>query len=109
MNPIKQMKVAELKQKLDAGEKFRLIDCREQDEYDLCKIPGAELIPLSQFPAKAPEALAKNEEIVIHCHHGGRSQRAAQYLSSLGFENVSNLAGGIDAWSLEIDSNVKRY
>lgn len=109
MKPINQLSVKDLKSKLDAGQKFRLIDCREPDEYELCKIEGAELIPLSQFSAKAPEKLAKDEEVVIHCHHGGRSQRACQYLASLGYENVSNLAGGIDAWSVEIDENVKRY
>ena len=109
MQPVKQMTVQDLKNKLDLGEKFRLIDCREANEYELCNIKGAELISLSQFPAKAPELLKKEDEIVIHCHHGGRSQRACQYLASLGYENVTNLTGGIDAWAVEIDGSVKRY
>jgi rhodanese-related sulfurtransferase len=109
MQPIKQLSVTELKAKQDAGENFCLIDCREPDEYELCKIEGSQLIPLSQFSTLAPKQLAKDQEIVIHCHHGGRSQRACQYLASLGFANVSNLAGGIDAWAVEIDNKVKRY
>ena len=48
-------------------------------------------------------------DLVLHCHHGGRSQRASEYLVSMGFKNVANLAGGIDAWSVEIDNTIPRY
>ncbi len=109
MTTVNQMKVSDLKQKFDQKEKFRLIDCREQGEYDTCRIEGSELMPLSQFAQLAPAKLAKDEQIVIHCHHGGRSQRACDYLKSIGYEDVSNLAGGIDAWACEIDESVKRY
>src|SRR5690349_10929249 len=106
---IPQMKVQELKAKLDKKENFRLIDVREQNEYDTARIEGAELIPLSKFGSSALQILKPEEELVIHCHHGGRSQRACDFLKANGFKNVSNLAGGIDAWSLEVDSKVPRY
>lgn len=106
--PIQQLNVKDLKAKLDKKENVKLIDVREQDEYNTCHIEGSTLIPLSQFPARATE-LKKEEAIVIHCHHGGRSQRACDYLARLGYENVSNLAGGIDSWSVEIDPKVPRY
>lgn len=108
MSQIKQLSVKDLKAKFDKKENFKLVDVREQDEYNTCHIEGSTLIPLSQFPTRAGE-LKKDATIVIHCHHGGRSQRACDYLARLGYENVSNLAGGIDAWSEEIDPNVRRY
>ncbi len=109
MKQIKQMSVEELKAKLDAGENFRLIDVREQSEYDTAKIDGALLLPLSQFATLAVKELKPDEEIVIHCHHGGRSQRACEYLAASGFTNLANVAGGIDAWSVRIDAKVPRY
>lgn len=109
MPAIKQIAVEDLKAKLDQKGNFRLVDVREKDEYDTCRIEGSVLIPLSQFANRAPQELKPDEEIVIHCHHGGRSQRACEYLTGMGYKNVSNLAGGIDAWSLKVDSAVKRY
>ncbi len=109
MTKVKQLTVNELKVKLDNKENFRLIDCREPHEYDIAKIEGAVLMPLSQLAQKAPAELKQDEEIVIHCHHGGRSQRACEYLASIGYGNVSNLQGGIDAWAVEVDSKVQRY
>ena len=108
MSAIKQLSVQDLRAKFDKKENFRLVDVRQEDEHKICRIEGSALIPLSQFPARAGE-LKKGEEIVIHCHHGGRSERACDYLARLGYENVSNLAGGIDAWSLEVDPHVPRY
>jgi rhodanese-related sulfurtransferase len=99
----------ELKTKQDAGEKFRLIDVREPSEYQVAKIEGSELRPLGRIPNWANELADKNEEIVLHCHHGMRSDRACQYLAAQGFTNVKNLVGGIDEWSLKIDSSVPRY
>ena len=95
---------------LDSSKTARLIDCREADEFALSHIEGAELLPLSKFPAETAAKLAQKEQtILIYCHHGGRSARAAEYLVNLGFEDVRNLAGGIDAWSVEIDPRVPRY
>ena len=88
----------------------RLIDVREPDEWEVARIAGAELLPLSQWPAVAIEKLTdKSQPLVIHCHHGGRSARATAWLLGQGFENASNLAGGIDAWSVAIDPSVPRY
>jgi rhodanese-related sulfurtransferase len=99
----------ELKDRLDAGKKFRLIDVREQDEWTFNRIPGAELIPLSQFQKRGPEELAPDEEIVLYCHHGMRSGKAQGFLKAQGYENVLNLSGGIDAWSAQVDPSVPRY
>jgi adenylyltransferase/sulfurtransferase len=101
--------VSQLKAKLDAGEKLRLIDVREADEWAAGKLPTAEWIPLGEFTAKAPQALDQDEEIVVYCHHGGRSGRAQGWLLGQGYKKVLNLTGGIDAWSLEIDLKVPRY
>ena len=101
---------SETRDRLDRGEKLRLIDCREQEEFALCRIEGAELIPLSIFSGAVAERLADlNEPIVIYCHAGVRSARAAQYLAQLGYTNVRSMSGGIDAWSLEVDPSVPRY
>jgi rhodanese-related sulfurtransferase len=87
-----------------------LIDVREPDEWALTSIAGAELLPLSQWPGVALEKLTDpTQPIVIHCHHGARSMRAAEFLASRGFTDVANLAGGIDAWSSEVDAAVPRY
>ncbi len=105
-----EISAPETKALLDRGEKLRLIDCREEREFALCRIEGAELIPLSIFAGAAEEQLTdKNEAIVIYCHAGVRSARAALYLSQLGFTNVRSMAGGIEAWSLEVDPAVLRY
>jgi rhodanese-related sulfurtransferase len=101
--------VEELKAKLDAGEIFRLIDVREPSEHHVARIEGAELKPLGQITQWAQELGDKDEGIVLHCHHGMRSDRACQYLAAQGFTNVKNLIGGIDEWSLKIDPSVARY
>lgn len=88
----------------------RLIDVREPDEWALARIPGAELLPLSQWPAIALEKLTDPAAaLLLHCHHGVRSANAAAFLIERGFTNVTNLAGGIDAWSCEVDPAVPRY
>ena len=103
------MTVEELKAKMDQGEKLRLIDVREQREYNTAHIEGAELKPLGQIMQWSTELPEKTEQIVLHCHHGGRSGRACQLLAQQGFTNVSNLQGGIDAWSQRVDPKVPRY
>lgn len=100
--------VEELKAKLDAGEKFRLLDVREPMEYQICRLPGAELKPLGQI-GQWMHDLQPDEELILHCHHGMRSARACMMLASQGFTNVRNLTGGIDAWSLSVDPSVPRY
>lgn len=107
--PVKQIIVEELKDKLGKKEVFKLVDCREKDEHKKASISGAILIPLSRFQELAPLQLDPADEIVIHCHFGGRSQRACEYLVNIGYKNVSNLSGGIDAWSVKIDPKTPRY
>lgn len=106
---INQLSVEQLKEKIDHKDSFRLVDVREEEEYETAKIDGSVLIPLPQFAQKALLELKPDEEIVIHCHHGGRSQQACEFLKANGFQKLFNLAGGIDAWSLKIDSTVPRY
>ncbi len=92
---------------MDAGEKFLLIDVREPFEHEIARIDGAKLIPLHEIAQRANELA--NEEIVVHCHSGMRSAQAVELLRKAGLTNVSNLEGGIDAWSEEIDPTVPRY
>ena len=107
---VPEISVAEAARLL-AGEKPpRLIDVREEDEWAVARIAGAELLPLSQWPALALEKLTdKTQPLLIQCHHGGRSARAAAWLLEQGFADVTNLAGGIDAWSVDVDASVPRY
>jgi adenylyltransferase/sulfurtransferase len=101
---------AELKARLKREEPLRLIDVREADEWAIARLPGAELIPLSQFQQRGPEELSPDEDIVLYCHHGMRSARAQAFLmKAKGFTNVQNLTGGIDAWATEIDPKMQRY
>ena len=105
---VKNLSVADLKALLDKGTEFKFIDVREKWEHDYSKIDGADLVPLGTFVAHS-KTLNKDEKIVIYCHHGNRSFSACNYLVSNGFTDVYNLYGGIDAWSIDIDSSVQRY
>src|SRR5688500_3452865 len=110
--PLSQMEVEcqTVKQKLDAGDEFLFVDCREQDEYDLVRIEGTKLIPMSEFQKRVDELKDyKDGEIVVHCHHGGRSLQITRWLRQQGYENVKSLAGGIDLWAEEIDPALARY
>ncbi len=89
---------------------FLLLDVREASEYENCRIEGSKLLPMSELGDRLAELDAhRDRHIVIHCHHGGRSMRVTQYLRQQGFAQTQNLAGGIDAWSLQIDPEVPRY
>jgi adenylyltransferase/sulfurtransferase len=99
---------AEVKQRLDKGDKLTLIDVREPWEFDVCKIAGAMLIPMGTVPANL-QALDSDDEIVCYCHRGMRSLDVAVWLRGQGVAKVKSLAGGIERWSLEIDPNVPRY
>jgi sulfur-carrier protein adenylyltransferase/sulfurtransferase len=106
-NGIPQMSVKELKQKLDAGEDFQLIDVREPYEVKIAEI-GGKLIPQNDVPQRLAE-IDRDREVVVHCRSGARSQRIAEFLKQNGYTQVSNLAGGILAWSDEIDPKVQKY
>jgi rhodanese-related sulfurtransferase len=102
--------VRSVKQMLDQGEKFVLLDCREPSEVATARIAGTLHIPMREIPARLAELDAhKAGRVVVHCHHGGRSMRVTQFLRQQGFQQTQNMAGGIDAWSQEVDPSVPRY
>lgn len=102
-----------LSQKAEGAQpNLRLIDVREPDEYEICHLPGSELIPLSQFAVLAEPKLgtpAAGQRLLVYCHHGRRSMRATEYLRQKGYAGAQSVEGGIDQWSLEIDPAVPRY
>jgi rhodanese-related sulfurtransferase len=98
----------ELKRRLDAGEALTVLDVREPWEIKLASLPGTLNIPLNEVPGRLGE-LNPHAELVVMCHAGGRSRRAAEFLSARGFTHVANLAGGIDAWSRDIDPDLPTY
>ena len=104
---VKQMSVQELKALLDAGEPVHLFDVRDETERAKAKIASAVL--LDQDAMAFIEQLDRDAPLVFHCHHGPRSQGAADHFRLKGYTNVHNLVGGIDAWSKEIDNNVPTY
>jgi adenylyltransferase/sulfurtransferase len=106
-NGIPQITPVELKKKLDAREDVFVLDVREPHEYQIANL-GAKLIPLGELPARTAE-LDKDKEIVVHCKSGGRSQKASEFLAQQGFKHVSNLAGGITAWSNDVDPSLPKY
>jgi rhodanese-related sulfurtransferase len=108
MSAIPEIKVRELQDLRDKKTQHILLDVREPDEYAHCKIAGSILIPLGELPARFKE-LPKDADIIVHCHHGGRSAQAVRFLADQGFAKVRNLSGGIDAWSCEVDPSVPRY
>lgn len=105
---VPQIAVRALRERMDSGEPCILLDVREPFEFEMARIEGASLIPLGQLPVRWQE-LDREKEIFVLCHSGVRSERAAEYLRSAGFARVANVAGGIDAWSEEVDPNVPRY
>jgi rhodanese-related sulfurtransferase len=106
--PVKQILASDLKARLQNKEAVFLLDVRESNEFHYAQIANSVLIPLNQLPQRLAE-LDASHDIVVVCHHGMRSQQAANYLVSAGFTQVANLLGGIDAWSCDCDSSVPRY
>jgi len=105
----KQITVTELKQMMEDADDFVLIDCREKDEFDYCRIEGSTLIPLSEFERRATNEIPTHKQVIIYCHHGGRSEHAGVYLETMGYKDVVNVVGGIEQWSLQVDSKIPRY
>lgn len=105
-----EIDVRAVKQKLDAGEPFFFLDCREKSEYDTAKIEGTTLLPMSELTGRTADLEPhRNELIVVHCHHGGRSMRVAQWLRQNGYAKAQSMAGGIHQWAAEIDPKVPQY
>jgi len=100
--------VEELKHRLDEQEKVFILDVRNPEEFQICRIPGSTLIPLPQLPQRLGE-LDREREIVIHCKSGMRSLKAQQLLREKGFAKTKNLKGGILAWAERIDRSMPKY
>jgi monothiol glutaredoxin len=104
---VRALGARELKALLDDGTPLRLLDVRTPAERARAQIPGSEL--LDDAAAQRIRALPRDTRLVFYCHRGGRSQQAAEQFALLGFRDVANLSGGIDAWSTEADPSVPRY
>jgi adenylyltransferase/sulfurtransferase len=98
----------EVKEKIDRGDNFLLLDVREPHEYQICSIPGAKLIPLGELPKRLNE-LDPSSEIIAHCKSGMRSAKAVDLLKQSGFKKARNMKGGILAWSDQVDPSVPKY
>jgi len=100
--------VEEVKVRLDRGDDFHLLDVRTDEEWQICRIEGATLLPIADLPARAHE-LDSARDIVVYCRTGVRSARAVAFLRDAGFRKIKNLSGGIRAWANEIDPAMPTY
>jgi adenylyltransferase/sulfurtransferase len=98
----------ELKARLDSGQPPILLDVRQDWETRLCRLENAVHIPIEEIELRTEE-LDPKSEIVVYCHQGVRSAAVAEYLRTLGFGNVKNLAGGLDSWARTVDPTMRRY
>jgi rhodanese-related sulfurtransferase len=105
---VNEISVSDLKRKHDAGEDFLLLDVREPDEIATASIAWATTIPMRDVPGRLAE-LPTDKPIAVMCHGGGRSGRITQFLNENGYPDAVNVAGGIDAWSTQIDPTVPTY
>lgn len=101
----------EVKQRMAAGEKLFLIDVREPGEFQQAHLENSELIPMRTVPASLQklDGLADEGTVIVFCHHGVRSLQVVNWLREQGVNACQSMAGGIDRWSIEIDSAVPRY
>lgn len=94
----------------DGGRSIALVDCREPKEYGIAKIEGSILMPMGQWPPSSDAlSVLDGKRVVVHCHHGGRSLRVANWFRQNGHPEATSMSGGIDQWSLEIDPQIPRY
>lgn len=104
------MTPSELAERLRSPNPPRLLDVREAEEHAFCALAGSTLLPLSELAGRSEDIAAwKDAEVVVYCHHGIRSAHAIGFLRSQGFAQLSNLIGGIDRWSTDVDPAVPRY
>ncbi len=102
--------VHSVKDLIDSGEDFLLLDCREPQEHALVRINGSKLLPMQEIASRLAELEPhRGKRIVVHCHHGGRSLKVTTWLRAQGFAQVQNMSGGIDAWALLVDTSLPRY
>jgi rhodanese-related sulfurtransferase len=105
-----EVDVQTVKNWIDHNQDFVLIDCREDTEYAVAKIDEAVFIPMSEIQSREAElGNYAGKHVVVHCHHGGRSLRVANWLRQIGFKTAQSMSGGIDAWSQNVDPSVPRY
>lgn len=109
MNPasVPVIQPADLANEIEHKDVF-LLDVREPAEAAVAVLPASVLVPLGQIPARLAD-IPKDANVVVYCHRGGRSAQAVAYLLANGYDNVRNLVGGIDAWSITVDPKVTRY
>ena len=105
-----EITIQQVNEKRTQGDDFLLLDCREQDEFETVHIEGATLIPMSEITERVSELDPyRDSEVIVYCHHGGRSLRVTNWLLQQGLSNVKSMAGGIDQWAIEIDTSLERY
>ncbi len=102
---------AEVKRRQEAGDRLFFIDVRQPEEYAICRIEGAELVPMNTVPAALQDLEARADEgtLIVFCHHGMRSLNVVNWLRGQGVTECQSMAGGIDRWSTDVDSSVPRY
>ena len=104
----KEISVEELAQWRREKKDFVLLDVREPYEVAAAALDGALVIPMREVPQRVAE-LPSDKPIAVFCHHGGRSERVAQFLAARGFNDVANVDGGIDAYASRVDASIPRY
>ncbi len=111
INPDWEVSVHDVRGMMSNGDNVLLLDVRQPEEHAFCRVDGAHLVPLPELPQKLDrlEEMADGRRIITICHHGIRSMQAAAILRDAGLTQTHSMAGGIDAWSTEIDPDVPRY
>ena len=106
---MQEITATELKNRMDVGEDVQLVDVRQPDEYAFARIEGAKLIPLGEIMRRIDE-LDDSKELILQCKSGGRSAQAIEFLTRAGYQGkMSNLKGGITAWSNDVDQKIPKY
>lgn len=111
ISSMKSIQVKELKQRLQYGENWLLLDVRQPEEYAICnfeEVTETLLVPLNKLHGQGL-SLPKDRPIAVTCHHGVRSRYAIEFLESQGFTNLYNLEGGIHAWATEVNDQMPVY
>jgi rhodanese-related sulfurtransferase len=107
---MQQIRARQLAERLadESQAKPILLDVREPWEFEMCCLAGSQHIPMHLVPMRCEE-LNRDQEIVVICHHGGRSMQVAMFLEGKGYPNLLNLTGGVEAWATEVDPTMRRY